>query len=246
MWQEHGTLSMIIQKQIMKKKMKLIIRSFKIYLCDYNNAYILVRGDVTVTASLQIEVVFKNCAPCTKCITKIDGTTIYDAENLYLVMPIYNLIEYSSNYSKKTVSLWFYSNNFNINFANTNNFKYFKHKAKLLENTVAHTAANAANGMLRNATIAVTLKYLSNFWRSREMPLINYKVELKLKWTKYWVLSVFGTESVINNNNDANNIITSKDEKIMGSCCNFISKKQSKAIKTSEKRIWKISLLERI
>ena len=115
----------------MKKKMKLIIRSFKIYLCDYNNAYILVRGDVTVTASLQIEVVFKNCAPCTKCITKIDGTTIYDAENLYLVMPIYNLIEYSSNYSKKTVSLWFYSNNFNINFANTNNFKYFKHKAKL-------------------------------------------------------------------------------------------------------------------
>ena len=48
----------------------------------------------------------------------------------------------------------------------------------MLENTVAQTASNAANGILRNAAIAVSLKYLSNFWRLLEMPLINCKVEL--------------------------------------------------------------------
>ena len=145
-------------------------------LCDYNDAYILVRGDITVTAVPQIQVAFKNCAPFTKCITKIYGTTIDDAEDLHLVMPMYSLKEYSSNYSETTGSSWFYSkdeaNNFNNNIANTNNFKSFKYKAKLLGNTVAQTAPKAANGILRNAT-AVPLKYLSNFWRSLEMPLIN-------------------------------------------------------------------------
>ena len=72
------------------------------------------------------QVAFKNCAPSTKCIAKIDGTTIDDAEDLDLVMPIYNIIEYSSNYSKTTGSLWFYckdkATNFNADIANTNNF----------------------------------------------------------------------------------------------------------------------------
>ena len=51
---------------------------------------------------------FKNCAPFTKCITTIDVTTIDDAKDLDLVMPMYNLLEYSSNYSETTGSLWFY------------------------------------------------------------------------------------------------------------------------------------------
>ena len=100
-------------------------------------------------------------------------------------MPMYNLIEYSSSYSETTGSLWFYSKNeaarFNANVANDNNFKSFKYKAKLLGNT----EADRVNAILKNAEIAVPLKYLSNFWRSLEMSLINCKVELKLKWTKY-------------------------------------------------------------
>ena len=79
---------------------------------------------------------FKNCAPFTKCTTKIDGTTIDDAENLDLVMSMYNLIEYNSNYSSTTGSLWFYSKDeatdSNADIANDNNFKSFKYKAKLL------------------------------------------------------------------------------------------------------------------
>ena len=94
-------------------------------ICDYNDAYILVTGDITVVAATATQVAFKNCALFTKCITKIDGTTIDDAEDL--VMSMHNLIEHSSNDSETTGSLWFYSKdegtNFNADIVNDNNFK---------------------------------------------------------------------------------------------------------------------------
>ena len=69
----------------------------------YNNACILVRGYiVTTTHNISTQVAFKNCASSGKCTTKIDGTTIDYAEDLDLVMPMHNVIEYSSNYSEKT------------------------------------------------------------------------------------------------------------------------------------------------
>ena len=70
-----------------------------------NDAYILVRGDITVVAAPATQLAFKNCVPFTKCITKVDETTIDDAEDLDLVMPMYHLIDYSSNYSETTGSL---------------------------------------------------------------------------------------------------------------------------------------------
>ena len=61
-------------------------------LCNYNDAYILVRGN-NITLNHEItRVAFKNCAPFTKCITKLDGIVIDDAEDLDLIMPIYSLI----------------------------------------------------------------------------------------------------------------------------------------------------------
>ena len=77
--------------------------------CDYNDDYILVMGDITVVGHVVTKEAFKNCSPFIDCITKIDGTTIDDAENLDLLMSMYNLIEYSLNYSDTTVTLWFYS-----------------------------------------------------------------------------------------------------------------------------------------
>ena len=74
-------------------------------LCNYNDAYILVRGDITVVAAPATQAAFKNCAPFTKCIKKIDETTIDDAEDLDLVRPMYNLIEYSSDYSETAGNL---------------------------------------------------------------------------------------------------------------------------------------------
>ena len=72
---------------------------------DYNDPYILVRGDISFVGRGITQVAFKNCVLFTKCITKTDGTTIDDAENLDLIMPMYNLIEYSSNYFETTGNL---------------------------------------------------------------------------------------------------------------------------------------------
>ena len=67
------------------------------------------------------------------------------------------------------------------------------YKAKFLE----YSEADGANGILKNAAIAVPLKYLSNFWRTLEIPLIICKVELKLKVAKYCVLSAAGADNVM-------------------------------------------------
>ena len=107
-------------------------------LYDYNDAYILVRGKVTIARNVAVRVTVKNCAPFTRCITKIVGKTIDNAEDLHLVMSVYNFLEYSWNYSWPN-SLWFYSKdeaaNFNDVIAGDDNLKLFKHKTKLIGST---------------------------------------------------------------------------------------------------------------
>ena len=127
-------------------------------------------------------------------------------------MPMYNLKNHSSNYSDTTGSLWFHSKdkatNFDTDTANTNAFKSLNYKAKLLENTVA----DGNKSILKNATIAISLKYSHDFWRSLEIPLINLKDELKLKWAKHRVLAATGVE---NDGADfSNNTFTIKDTKL--------------------------------
>ena len=86
-------------------------------LCDYADAYILVKGAITITgvgddaAARQADernkdVIFKSCVPFTPCISKINNTKINDAQDIDIVMPMYNLIEYSDNYWKTSTSLW--------------------------------------------------------------------------------------------------------------------------------------------
>ena len=137
----------------------------------------MVRTNYTAVRDNGSEVAFKSYTSFGKCFTKIDGTD--DAEILELVILIYNLLEYSSNYPDRTCSLWFSSwdgaTNFNYDNGNNNTFKSFKHKAKLLSNTVTQSTQN------KNEAIAVPLKRLKNFWWSIEMRLINCKREIKLK-----------------------------------------------------------------
>ena len=87
--------------------------------CDYSDAYILVKKTITITgagndaAARQEDerekvVIFKNCAPFTNCIREINNTQIDNAKDIDIVMPMYNLIEYSNNYAKTTGSLWQY------------------------------------------------------------------------------------------------------------------------------------------
>ena len=104
-------------------------------LCDYADSYILVKGTITITGAgddaaarhadeRDEEVTFKNCAPFTKCISRINNTGIDNAHDIDIVMPMYNLIEYSDNYSKKSGSLWqYYKDDPNDNIGNSESFK---------------------------------------------------------------------------------------------------------------------------
>ena len=141
------------------------------------------------------KVIFKNCAPFTNCISKINNEQIDNAEYIDIVMPMYNLIEYSDNYSKTSGSLWQYckeipavNNAGNIvDFNGANATDSFNFKTKI----TGQTAANNNNGNIAgrvDVEIMVPLKYLSNFWRTLEMPLINCEVELILNWSANCVI----------------------------------------------------------
>ena len=84
-------------------------------LCDYGDAYILVKGTISIAAQAgdnpnngNKEVVFKNCAPSNDCISEIKNAQIDNAKYIDVIMPIYNLIEFSDNYSKTSGRLWQY------------------------------------------------------------------------------------------------------------------------------------------
>ena len=103
-------------------------------------------------------------------------------------MPMYNLTEYSDNYSDTSGSLWGFkrdeiNTHANVCTANSSSFKY---KSSIIGNTEADRTKNGVK-------IAVPLKYLSNFWRSLEIPLINCKVELSLKWYERCLLTAATT-----------------------------------------------------
>ena len=105
-------------------------------LCDYADGYIPVKGTITITgvenddATKQADergkgITFKNCAPFTKCTSRINNTDIDNAQDIDIVMPVYNLIKYSDNYSKTSESLWqYYKNDPNDNIENSESFKY--------------------------------------------------------------------------------------------------------------------------
>ena len=158
-------------------------------LCDYPDACILVKRKITITGAGDDDarqadekdkgVIFKNCTPFTKCISRINGTDIDNAQDIDIVMPMYNLIEYSDNYSKTSGSLWqYYQDDPNDDLEDSESFKY---KVKITGKTT--------NGNTKDAEIMVPLKYLRNFWRTLEMPLIHCEVELILTWSKNCVIT---------------------------------------------------------
>ena len=150
---------------------KFLINSLESSLCDYSDAHILVTGNITVTGvDDTTKVAFKNCATFNKCRTEINETFVDEADIINITMPMYNLIEYSDNYSDTSGSLWNFKRDEIEGDADLtiNNASSFKYKANLIGDTVA----DGANRKKENVKIAVPLNYLSNFWRSLEMPLI--------------------------------------------------------------------------
>ena len=156
-------------------------------LCDYSDAYILVKGTIMVTApgvnnnannirdKRNRPSILKNNAPFVSCITKINGELIEDADDVDIVMSIYDLLEHSKNYRKTIGSLDNYyrdelssdadDNNFdNIKIVNSNTFKY---KNKITGNTYDVDAGAQGYDVNKNGTqeveLAIPLKYLCNF-----------------------------------------------------------------------------------
>ena len=125
-------------------------------------------------------VAFKNCAPFTNCINEINNTQVDNAKGIDIVMPMYNLIEYSNNYAKTSGSLWqYFRDEPDDNVADS---ELFKSKIKI-------TGKTPDDGNEKNAEIIVPLKYLSNFWRTLEMLLINCEVNLILTWSSPSVIT---------------------------------------------------------
>ena len=160
-------------------------------LCDYADAYILVKGTITITgvgtdaAARQADernkgVIFKNCVSFTKCISKINNTEIDNAQDIDIVIPMYNLIEYSDNYSKTCGSLWQYYKDEPIN--DLENSESCTSKVKITGNTLD-------DGNAKDVEIILPLNYLSNFWRTLEMPLTNCVVSLFLTWSSTCVIT---------------------------------------------------------
>ena len=172
-------------------------RVLKPNLCDYAEAYILVDGTIRATNAVNAtRLALKNCAPFTKCNLDIYDEHVDNAENLDIVMPMYNLIEYSDNYQDSSASLYQHKRDeppeddavANLTADNSSSFKY---KVSLLGNPVLD-----GNITKRSVKVVVPLKYLSNFFRSLEMPLINCKIKLNLTWKKECVLSTGDGEAV--------------------------------------------------
>ena len=159
-------------------------------LCDYCDAYILVNGRIKITgaeddaAERQADernkgVLFKNFSSFINCKSEMNNKEIDNVKDIDIVKSMYTLIEYNDNYLKPSGSLWhYYKDEPNDNLTDS---KAFKSKMKIIKNI-------PADGNTKDIEITVPLKYLSNFCRTFEVPLINCEVNLILAWSSICVI----------------------------------------------------------
>ena len=176
-----------------KNPIKILTSLLESSLCDYADVYILVTGNIAIEGvDDDTKVSFKNCSPFRKCRAEVNEIFIDEAEHINIAMHMYNLIEYSDNYSNTLGSLWqFKRDEIEENVDLTvdgnhipNNSSSFKYKSSPNSNR---------NGVKK----VISSKYLSNFWRSLEIPLINSKVELLLLWNPNRILTTLNENPTI-------------------------------------------------
>ena len=159
-------------------------------LCDYADVYILVKGTITITGSSADAtarkaderdkiVIFKNCPPFTKCVNRINGTDIDNAQDIDIAILMYNLIEYCDSSSKTSGSLWqYYKDDPNNDLT----------KSESIKSKVKIAGKTPDDGNTKHVEIMILLKYLSNFWRTLKTTWINFEVNLILTWSKDCVI----------------------------------------------------------
>ena len=185
-------------------------------LCDFSDAYVVVKRSITLAKTDRRRFIdirnrflaFKNNAPFTNCISKINNVLIDKAEDLDVVMPMHNLLGYSKNYRKTIGSLWNYyrdepdntpATDYNADpITNSESFKYKSSIAGKITNANQKDGENTEQENTKskkNLEIVFPLKYLSNFSRTLDMPLINCEVVLTLTWSDNCVLTNITTEA---------------------------------------------------
>ena len=160
-----------------------------------SDGYVWVKGTITVAnpnnnANFDRRLTLKNNAPFISCVSKINGELVENAEDLNIVMPMYNLLEYSKTYEKTSGSNYYRDEPNEAEIANDNgaintsirNSKSFHYKTEITG------SLDAGEDEKEDVTIAIPLKYLGNFWRSLDIPLINCEITLTLSWYKECVL----------------------------------------------------------
>ena len=235
-------------------------------LCDYSDAYIIVKGNITfgkktftandfdapnntaanATATLWWKkLVFKDNAPFISWISKINGVQIDNAEDLDVLMPMYNLLEYSKNYRKTADSLWNYYRdepnsgaNGGINYSIMGS-KSFDYQANFIESSVTQN-----NLTKSDVKIVMLLEYLSSFWRNLNIPLINCEIELILTWFKNCVLiskatweANYGANPVVRKiDNPENAIFEIKDTRLYVPVVTLSKENDTKQLKSGFKK----------
>ena len=172
-------------------------------LCDFGDAYIVVKGMTTDTRPGRImydkKLALKNNALLTSCIFKTNNILIDNAEDLDIVMLMYNLLEYSKSYRKTTGSFWnYYRDKPNSGICGeNNNVNYSIKDSKSFDYKTSITGKLEGNNTEKEVEIVVPLKYLSNFWRTLNMPLINCEINLILTWSENCVLTSKATRDAV-------------------------------------------------
>ena len=169
-------------------------------LCDYSDAYIVAKGTITVEGTSDAnkrnkKIIFKNSAPFTLYISKINKTLVDNTKYFHIVMPMYNLLEYSNNYSMTLGNLWNYywdavsdattktnDANFKTNNNKTTKSISFEYKIKIIGRT-------PADDNILDTEVVALLKYLSKFRRFLDLSLINCETELDLRWSVFCINS---------------------------------------------------------
>ena len=188
---DHSEKNYNINKEIRIKTS--ILRSD---LCDISNAYFVVKGDIIVTNPDDAKrikcVAFKNNAKFINCISKINRVQIDNAEDLDVIMPMYNLLEYSKNYKKQQAVCGIVAEKNQVILflliLNHLNTRQVLQETRMMLVMVKMVMMQWKLEKIETEVV-VSLKHLSNFWRNWNIPLINCKVELVLTWSRSFAIA---------------------------------------------------------
>ena len=171
-------------------------------LCNFSDAYIVAKETTTVAdpndANYNKKLALKSNAPFTSCISKFNNTLIDNAKDI-VIMPMYNLLEYNKNYWITEGSWWnYYRDEPDIGVGSeNNNVNYSIKDSKSFDYKTSITGKLEGVNTTKDVEIVVPLKYLSNFWRTLDMPLINCEINLFLTWSEKCVLTSKATRDAV-------------------------------------------------